>query len=94
MRLASARRALVRPIEKPLELTRPCPPPAGVGEADWVFKTTFAVAKDELKKDSHELVFEGLDTFCTVFLVRPLPASTRSRARADCDAAGRTTRRS
>lgn len=43
---------------------------AGVGEADWVFQTTFAVPAAELKKESHELVFEGLDTFCTVFLVR------------------------
>jgi hypothetical protein len=42
----------------------------GVQEADWVFKTTFDVNESELEKDCVDLYFEGLDTYCTVVLVR------------------------
>lgn len=42
----------------------------GVGEAEWAFKTTFDVSKDELSGHKHfDLVFDGLDTFATVKLV-------------------------
>lgn len=39
-----------------------------VGEADWKFKTTFDVDEAELTKSNADLVFEGLDTFATVYL--------------------------
>lgn len=42
---------------------------AGVGEADWVFKTTFEVSEEQLKHAHVALVFEGLDTYCEVKLV-------------------------
>jgi beta-mannosidase len=41
-----------------------------VQEADWVFKTTFDVDESELEKDCVDLYFEGLDTYCTIVLVR------------------------
>jgi beta-mannosidase len=41
----------------------------GVGEADWAFKTTFKVSKEQLKDPQADLVFEGLDTFCDISLV-------------------------
>ena len=42
----------------------------GIGEADWEFKTTFDVAETELNAPNADLVFDGLDTFATVTLVR------------------------
>lgn len=51
-----------------------------VGEADWIFKTTFSTTAAELALPFHDLVFEGLDTFCRVELVSlPPPSSTASR---------------
>ena len=42
----------------------------GVGEKEWAFKTTFAVSSDDLELPNADLVFDGLDTFATVTLVR------------------------
>ena len=41
----------------------------GVGEADWVFKTTFSVTDAEHALPNIDLVFDGLDTYATVKLV-------------------------
>lgn len=41
---------------------------AGIGEADWAFKTTFAATPEQLAAGNADLVFEGLDTYCTVTL--------------------------
>lgn len=43
----------------------------GVGEADWAFKTTFKVTKEQLAEPHADLLFEGLDTFCDISLVGP-----------------------
>ena len=40
-----------------------------VGEADWVWETRFTCTSDELGRPHHDIVFEGLDTFCKVQLV-------------------------
>lgn len=65
--------------------TSQCPTPAfscwigreadqiGVGEADWAFKTTFNVSKEQLAEPHADLLFEGLDTFCDISLVSPPP---------------------
>lgn len=45
----------------------------GVGEKEWGFKTTFTASNDDLKALNADLVFDGLDTFATVTLVRPNP---------------------
>ena len=42
---------------------------AGVGEANWSFKTEFDVGEHELAAPNADLVFDGLDTFATVTLV-------------------------
>jgi hypothetical protein len=42
----------------------------GVGEKEWAFKTTFTASDDDLKAPNADLVFDGLDTFATVTLVR------------------------
>ena len=47
----------------------------GVGEKEWAFKTTFTASGDELKAPNADLVFDGLDTFAAVTLVRPEPNS-------------------
>ncbi|CDK29252.1 unnamed protein product [Kuraishia capsulata CBS 1993] len=39
-----------------------------VGERDWEYKTTFSVSTSGADKKSHVLIFEGLDTFATVYL--------------------------
>lgn len=39
-----------------------------IGEKNWIYETTFNVSTDILKKDSVELVFEGLDTYAMVTL--------------------------
>jgi hypothetical protein len=41
-----------------------------VGEANWRFKTSFDAGELE---DEVDLVFEGLDTYCEITLVRPSP---------------------
>lgn len=43
---------------------------AGVGEANWEFKTSFPVTHSDLSVSQADLVFEGLDTFASVVLVR------------------------
>lgn len=40
---------------------------------EWLYKTTFSVAKDETLELDAELVFEGLDTFADVYLVSRSP---------------------
>jgi len=42
----------------------------GVGEAEWAFKATFNVTEKELASQNVDLVFDGLDTFANVTLVR------------------------
>jgi beta-mannosidase len=44
----------------------------GVGEANWVFKTSFEVTAEQLKDPEIDLVFEGLDTYCDIVLVSTL----------------------
>lgn len=44
----------------------------GVGEAEWAFKTIFDVTEDILAAPNVDLVFDGLDTFAVVKLVRYL----------------------
>ncbi|KAL7409700.1 glycoside hydrolase family 2 protein [Mrakia frigida] len=39
-----------------------------VGESDWQFKVSFSTTKEELDLPSHDLVLDGLDTFCRVEL--------------------------
>jgi beta-mannosidase len=43
---------------------------AGIQEADWTFKTTFEVTSSQLDEACADLVFEGLDTYCDISLVR------------------------
>jgi beta-mannosidase len=40
-----------------------------IGEYDWVWTTSFQLTADKLARPHHDLVFEGLDTFCKVYLV-------------------------
>lgn len=62
-----------------------------VGEADWIYRCEFEVERlpESRSKDGEDdeeradLVFEGLDTFATVF--RELPC-TRTRERTTADA--------
>lgn len=42
---------------------------SGIGEADWVFKTSFEASGREQSAPNVDLVFEGLDTFSVVSLV-------------------------
>jgi hypothetical protein len=44
----------------------------GIGEAEWAFKSTFNVHENILASSNVDLVFEGLDTYCTITLVRAL----------------------
>ncbi|EIW73529.1 hypothetical protein TREMEDRAFT_42399 [Tremella mesenterica DSM 1558] len=39
-----------------------------IGEADWKFRTTFSVSSTQLEEDHADLVFEGLDTYCDIYL--------------------------
>ncbi|KAJ1311549.1 hypothetical protein OPQ81_010033 [Rhizoctonia solani] len=39
-----------------------------VGEADWVFSTSFQLQSKDLSEPNADLVFDGLDTYCTVQL--------------------------
>ncbi|PMD48156.1 glycoside hydrolase family 2 protein [Hyaloscypha variabilis F] len=39
-----------------------------IGEEAWTYRTTFPKPKAELKNMNFELVFEGLDTYCTILL--------------------------
>lgn len=42
----------------------------GIGESDWAFRTSFQVDQELLSAPAIELIFQGLDTFCKVELVR------------------------
>lgn len=42
---------------------------AGIGEVEWVFRTTFTVSDAEVASENVDLVFDGLDTFALVELV-------------------------
>lgn len=44
----------------------------GVGEADWQFRTSFELQAKQLSDPNADLVFDGLDTYCTVELVSQL----------------------
>jgi beta-mannosidase len=39
-----------------------------IGKTDWEYQTSFVVAPEVLTRDNIDLVFEGLDTYATVFL--------------------------
>lgn len=39
-----------------------------IAEQEWEYKTLFFVSKQQLQKENLNLVFEGLDTYCTVYL--------------------------
>lgn len=39
-----------------------------IEEKDWTYKTEFYLTKEELKNQNIDLIFEGLDTYATVFL--------------------------
>lgn len=39
-----------------------------IGKTDWEYRTTFTAGASELAREHVELVFEGLDTYATVFL--------------------------
>jgi len=41
----------------------------GVGESEWMFKTTINVTEEELAAEHVDLVFDGLDTFAIIKLV-------------------------
>jgi hypothetical protein len=41
----------------------------GIQEADWYFKTTFVTAQLDLSAAHVDVVFEGLDTYCDIYLV-------------------------
>lgn len=41
---------------------------AGINEADWAFRTTFAASAEDIASPCADLVFGGLDTYCTVIL--------------------------
>jgi len=42
----------------------------GIGEADWAFKVSFEASDWELSAPNVDLVFDGLDTFSVISLVR------------------------
>ena len=39
-----------------------------VDKEDWVYQNTFNISKKEYQKQHHEIQFEGLDTYATVYL--------------------------
>ena len=43
----------------------------GVGETEWLYTTKFDVPMEETNWKHAELLFEGLDTLCDVYLVCP-----------------------
>jgi hypothetical protein len=42
----------------------------GIGESEWAFKNDFIVTEEELAAPNVDLVFEGMDTFAAVDVVR------------------------
>ena len=53
----------------------------GIGEADWAFKVSFEASDWELSAPNVDLVFDGLDTFSVITLVRRSFADTGSPLR-------------
>jgi beta-mannosidase len=51
----------------------------GIQEADWTFKTTFEVTSYQLDEACADLIFEGLDTYCDISLVRVTPRLSRRK---------------
>lgn len=43
---------------------------AGIGEVDWAFRTSFRATKEQLQEPEADIVFDGLDTYCDIELVR------------------------
>ena len=41
-----------------------------MGEKEWLYKTAFAFDVDGNRQSSVDMVFEGLDTFCDIYLVK------------------------
>lgn len=39
-----------------------------VDKVDWIYQNTFTITKKEFQKQHHEIQFEGLDTYASVFL--------------------------
>ena len=42
---------------------------SGIGDSEWLYHTKFDVSETERAFKNAELVFEGLDTLCDVYLV-------------------------
>ena len=61
----------------------------GIGEADWAFKASFEASDWELSAPNVDLVFDGLDTFSVISLVRNTLIGTGSPeprdARSSCE---------
>lgn len=60
----------------------------GIQEAEWDFRTTFQVTAKQLDEASADLIFEGLDTYCDIILVRL--SYTAKSDRADIAQNGKT----
>lgn len=41
----------------------------GVGGREWLYHTTFELDMESRERSHYELIFEGLDTVCDVYLV-------------------------
>jgi beta-mannosidase len=52
-----------------------------ISEVDWEYKTAFSVDKKTLQKQNFELLFEGLDTYASVFLNDSLILKTNNAFR-------------
>ena len=53
----------------------------GIAEADWQFRTSFTVSSKQLSDPEADLVFEGLDTYCDISLVRAFPLTLELKIR-------------
>ena len=53
-----------------------CGTSTGIGEREWLYLTKFDMQESERNWKNAELVFEGLDTLCDVYLVSPAYASS------------------
>jgi hypothetical protein len=52
-----------------------------VGEAVWAFKTSFDMSEADLAEENVDLVFEGLDTYSVIEIVRIAFLCIMERAR-------------